>query len=201
MRYITAKQIKEELQITTQTLYNWRQLGKIDFKEINCRNFIYDIDSVLHRNTESRKHVIYCRVSNTKQKDDLHRQEQLLRGYVTSNGKICDMVYSDIASGMNENRKGLNLLISDIRDGKIDTVYITFKDRLTRFGFGYLESMFGLFNTKIVILNATTEEDFQTELSEDIISIIHYFSMKMYSSKRSILKNSMELLKHTKSED
>ena len=98
-------------------------MGKIDFKEINCRNFIYDIDSVLHRNTESRKH------------------------------------------------------------------------------FGYLESMFGLFNTKIVILNATTEEDFQTELSEDIISIIHYFSMKMYSSRRSILKNSMELLKHTKSED
>ena len=57
--------------------------------------------------------------------------------------------------------------------------------------------MFGLFNTKIVILNATTEEDFQTELSEDIISIIHYFSIKMYSSRRSILKNSMELLKHT----
>lgn len=55
-----------------------------------------------------------------------------------SNGIKVSDVYKDIASGLNDDRKDLNRLISDIAEYKIDTVYITFKDRLTRFGFGYL---------------------------------------------------------------
>ena len=132
--------------------------------------------------------VIYCRVSNAKQQDDLKRQEQILREYCVSNGIIPDRVISDIASGMNEDRKGLQDLIGLVKEGKVKTVYVSYKDRLTRFGFGYFKYLFGLFGTEICVVNLTTEEDFQQELTQDFISILHHFSMKLYSNRRKELK-------------
>ena len=132
--------------------------------------------------------IIYCRVSNTKQQSDLKRQETILREYCVSNGIIPDKVISDIASGMNENRKGLQELINLVKDGKVKTVYISYKDRLTRFGFDYFVYLFNLFGTEIKVVNLTSEEDFQQELTQDFISILHHFSMKLYSNRRKELK-------------
>ena len=131
---------------------------------------------------------IYCRVSNTKQKQDLEKQEQLLREYCVKNGTKPDLVLSDIGSGMKEDRKNFQRLITLVKEGKVDTVYISYKDRLTRFGFDYFDYIFNLFDTKIEVVNLTKEEDFQQELTQDFISIIHNFSMKLYSNKRKQLK-------------
>jgi predicted site-specific integrase-resolvase len=131
-----------------------------------------------------RKNVIYARVSNTKQKEDLVRQEQVIRDYMVSNGIKVDEVYSDIASGMNAERKEFNRLLEDCISGKINTIYISYKDRFVRFGFEYFLKFLDNFDVTIEILNSTTEEDFQSELTEDLISIIHHFSMKMYSQRR-----------------
>ena len=131
-----------------------------------------------------RKNVIYARVSNTKQKEDLVRQEQVIRDYMVSNGIIVDEVYSDIASGMNAERKDFNRLLEDCISGKINTIYISYKDRFVRFGFEYFLKFLDNFDVTIEILNSTAEEDFQSELTEDLISIIHHFSMKMYSQRR-----------------
>jgi len=82
-------------------------------------------------------------------------------------------------------------MIKSVINNEIDTIYIyiyiSYKDRLTRFGYSYLEKWFKLYGTNIVYINYTKEEDFQSELVEDIISIIHHFSMKMYSNRRKIL--------------
>jgi predicted site-specific integrase-resolvase len=143
-----------------------------------------------------RKNVLYARVSNTKQKDDLERQKQILRQFMASNGFVVDEEYSDIASGMNESRAGFTKLVKECLEGKIDTIFVTYKDRLTRFGFGYIESILSSLGTKIVIINATKEEDFQQELTQDLVSIIHHFSMKMYSNRRKILKEVEEKIKN-----
>lgn len=197
--FISAKEVKDKLSITSQTLYNWRKSNKIKYKMISSRKFLYDISSLEVKNDKeiinTKMNVIYVRVSNTKQKDDLVKQESILREYMCSNGVIVDNIFKDIASGMNENRKGLNDLLTEVINGNIDTVYISFKDRLTRFGYGYLENLFDYFGTKIVCINSSKEEDFQQELSEDLISIIHHFSMKMYSNRRKILKITEEKLK------
>jgi predicted site-specific integrase-resolvase len=66
--------------------------------------------------------------------------------------------------------------------------YISYKDRLTRFGFGYIENICAKYKTKIVVVNSTDEKDFQNELTEDLVAIIHHFSMKMYSNRRKELK-------------
>ena len=109
-------------------------------------------------------------------------------------------VYKDIASGMNENRKEFNLLIDDVIKGNVKTVYITFKDRLTRFGFEYFKNLFGKFGTEIVVIDINEESSslFQTELTNDLISIIHHFSMKLYSNRRKKFKQIESILENDK---
>lgn len=193
---INAKTIKEQLGVTSQTLYNWRKTGKIVYEELNCRNFLYDIDSIKNdRPDKPRLNVIYSRVSNTKQKEDLHKQEQILREYCVKNGIKIDRVYSEIASGMNEERKQFNQLIDDVVNGTIKNIYISYKDRLSRFGYPYFEKLFEKFSCKIECLNSTDEKTYEQELTEDLISIIHHFSMKMYSNRRAKLKEVEKILK------
>jgi len=189
MIFVSAKEIKEKLNICSQTLDNWRKQNKIQYKQLNARKFLYDITSIENfMDTSVRKNVIYSRVSNTKQIDDLKRQTKILQEYMTIHGTKVDCIFEDIASGMNENRKEFNKLLIQIFKNEIDTVYITYQDRLTRFGFKLLESIFLNFGTKIEVINATKEEDFQQELTSDLISIIHHFSMKLYSNRRKLLK-------------
>lgn len=193
--FLSPKEIKEKYKIGNQTLYNWRKEGKIEFQKLPSGSYVYH-DLVLEK-PEQNKHVIYARVSNTKQKDDLVNQKNILRSYVTKNGNIVHEELSDIASGMNENRDGLKRLMEMVQSGEVERVYVTYKDRLVRFGFGFFKEMFQMYGTEIIVLNQTKEEDFQQELTQDLISIIHHFSMKMYSDRRRKLKEiKEELLKN-----
>lgn len=193
---LTSKEFREKYKISPQTLNNWRKSGKVKYTVINRGNFLYE--DIFTEETNLRMNVIYSRVSTTKQKDDLIRQEQVIREYMVSNGTKVDNVYTDIASGMNCNRNGLNKLLTDVFNKKIDTIYISYKDRLSRFGFEYFLNICDHFDTKIEILNSTTEEDYQNELSQDLISIIHHFSMKMYSKRRSELNKFKKQLEESK---
>lgn len=76
-------------------------------------------------------------------------------------------------------------------------VVISNRDRLTRFGFGYLKSFFMKFNCEIVEVNLTEDKTFEQELTEDLIAIIHHFSMKFYGKRKSKLKKIEEEMKAT----
>ena len=70
---------------------------------------------------------------------------------------------------------------------KIDRIFILYKDRLTRCGFNYIETICNHFNTKIVVLSKEKEDkSIQEELAEDIISIIHSFSSKLYGMRKKV---------------
>lgn len=189
MRWVNSRQLKKEIGITNQTLYNWRKENKVTYKEINKRTFLYDIDTVFGRNlVTTKKSIAYSRVSNSKQRDDLLRQEESIREYASKNGIKIDDYYKEVASGMNENRKEFNKIIEQVIENKINKIYVTYKDRFTRFGFSYFENLFKKFNCEIIVLNSTNETTFEQELTQDLISIIHHFSMKMYSNRRIKLK-------------
>lgn len=193
MRFVTAKEFTQHFHISNATLFLWRKTNKIRFKQLSARKILYDIDSLdddQNSVSEKRMNVVYARVSCTNQKEQLEKQIEIIKGYMMSNGVKVDKVYSDIGSGMNGGRINLNIMLEDIHNLKIDTVYISYKDRLTRFGFDYLRNMFNLCGTKIVILDTTDSEnvDFKNELANDLISIIHHYSMKLYSNRRKQLK-------------
>ena len=179
--WLKSKEFKKILGLSNQALYERRKKGSLKFKIIN-NVYFYWLEENIETDT-TRQNVIYCRVSNTKQRDDLDKQETILKEYAVSNGYKIDYIFKDIASGMNENRKDLNELIKLVIDNKVNKVFISYKDRLTRFGYNYFEYIFKMFGTEIEVVNLTKEEDFQTELTQDLISIIHHFSMKMYSNR------------------
>jgi predicted site-specific integrase-resolvase len=180
--WLKSKEFKKILGLSNQALYERRKKGQLKFKKINDV-FFYWLEENIETDT-NRYNVIYCRVSNTKQRDDLDKQEKVLKEYAISNGYKVDYVFKDIASGMNESRKDLNELIKLVIENKVSKVFVSYKDRLTRFGYNYFEYIFKMFGTEIEVVNLTKEEDFQTELTQDLISIIHHFSMKMYSNRR-----------------
>lgn len=182
--WLSSKEFRNKYRISSATLWRRVHVGTVKTKELYGTTYYLDEDP----SSEASMNIIYCRVSNTKQQADLKRQETILREYCVSNGIIPDKVISDIASGMNENRKGLQELIGLVKDGKVKTVYVSYKDRLTRFGFDYFVYLFNLFGTEIKVVNLTSEEDFQQELTQDFISILHHFSMKLYSNRRKELK-------------
>ena len=200
MRLVSAKEAKEYFHITGATLYQWQAKGKINAKQLSTKKILYDIDSFEEFQPKRKQNVIYARVSNTKQADDLSKQIEIVKSYAISNGVKIDKVYKEIVSGMNENRKELNSMLREIFAGNIDKVFVSYKDRLTRFGFDYFKNIFSEFGVEIVVIDELeeTNSDFQKELSNDLISIIHNFSMKLYSNKRKKLK---EIEKLIESED
>lgn len=197
MKWLSSSEIRKELNISPQALYTLRKNGKLKYKEISKGFYRYLLPEDF-RNDENKNIAIYARVSTPKQKKDLENQLSLLKQFVNSNGNLIknDYVFSDIASGMNENRKGLNRLLLKIKEGEISKLFITNKDRLTRFGFGYFKEFCSLYGVEIVEINETEDKSFEVELLEDLLSIIHYFSMKFYGKRKKLLNSLKESLEN-----
>lgn len=133
-----------------------------------------------------RKTYIYARVSTNKQKSDLTNQIELLKQFCFSNGYILSGVFQDIASGISfENRNDFFTMLDDILDGKVERVVITYKDRLSRIGFDLFKHLFRRFNCEIVVMSEVGSEKLDSqEIFEEIVSLLHCYSMKLYSSRR-----------------
>jgi putative resolvase len=130
----------------------------------------------------SHKCAIYGRVSSHKQykRGDLERQVQYLKDYAHCNHLEIYKVYKDIASGLNTKRKGLLRLLRDAKKQKFSLIIVTYKDRLTRFGYSYLEQYVSEFDVKITNLKRLEERSPESEMIEDLVAIIHSFSGKLY---------------------
>ncbi len=76
-----------------------------------------------------RKTVAYARVSSHDQQDDLGRQKQVLARYCARQDWTFEVV-SDLGSGMNDPKKGLNRLLNDILADRIGRLVMTHQDRL-----------------------------------------------------------------------
>ena len=87
---------------------------------------------------------------------------------------------------MSSDRIGLNQLLTMVFKKEIHTIYVSFKDRISRFGFNYFENICSKFGTKIEILDDDNfrNKDMEKELTDDLIAIIHYYSMKVYNGRR-----------------
>ena len=151
-----AKQVLSLLQITRPTLTRYVKNGTLQVRKMPNGQYDYQEDSVyflLNKNVPG-KTVIYCRVSLSKQKKDLENQVDLVKTYCFSNGLKISGVYTDIASGISfEKRKSFFTMLDDILEHKIEKVVITYKDRLSRVGFGLFKYLFAKFNTEILVIS------------------------------------------------
>lgn len=194
-----AKEVLKILKISRPTLTKYVKEQKILVKELPNGFYDYDEDSVLKvaKISTERNSVIYARVSTPKQKKDLENQIQIITEYANKNGYKIDGVYSDISSGLNYDRKSFSELLNLILERKVKNVFIKDKDRLTRVSFDLWKNLFKQFNCNLIVVNETqNNETEEKEIFADIISLLHCFAMRMYSSRRkkkiSLVKEDLE---------
>ena len=125
--------------------------------------------------------VIYARCSTHKQKENLERQKDRLRKHAESKGYKY-MLVDEIASGINEKRKGLHKVINLIFEGKVERILIEYKDRLARFGYEYLWAIFRNLGVKVEIIQDKTQK-YEEELAEDIMKILTCYSARYYGAR------------------
>lgn len=130
-----------------------------------------------------KKTVAYARVSSYQQKDGLQNQMNFIVQYANGAGLILDECISDIGSGMNYDRPKWNKLLKDVEAGLVGQIIVTYKDRFTRFGFEWYDRFCHDHGCEITVLNnpATSPDE---EMTEDLISIIHVFSCRLYGLRR-----------------
>lgn len=185
---IRLNEMAKRLNVSVKTLQRWDREGILVAKRTPTDRRYYTEDQYLEyigSSTKSkRKTIAYVRVSSANQKDDLQNQIRFIRSYVNAKGGILDDVIEDIGSGLNYNRKRWNdLLLNQIPKGEIEKIYITYKDRFVRFGFDWFERFCNHYNCEIVVIN-NPDTSPQKELIDDLISIIHVFSCRIYGLRK-----------------
>lgn len=180
-----VKQAAEYLGVTPQTVRNWCNDGKLPFSYSAAQQRIFtthDLDNFkrqqlglppLNNDTTT---FFYGRTSN---KQDISLQNQLNK-LENTYGKA-DFTYTDTASGLSENRRGLNALLKKaekIQGKKI--LYITNKDRLTRFGFTYIEKLLKQMDCAIEVLDSDDTKEPLEVLLQDFMSLLASFSGRFY---------------------
>lgn len=186
------------LDISSSTVNRWLKEGKLQGKKLPSGHWDYDDDIVyrIANGNDNRKTVIYARVSTGKQKNDLQTQLDNLEKFCTAKGWNIDSKFSEIASGVTfDKRKSFFKLLDDIQMNKVKRVIITHKDRLSRVSFSLFENIFNHHGVEIVVLSDyEKDETDDKEIFEEIISLLHCFSMKKYSKRRKGIKKALDVV-------
>ena len=188
MKLISIGNFAKATGLSTQTLRRWDdngQLPSIKKLEGNGKRF-YSEDQLnqylsLNKDTTKRKVIGYCRVSSNKQKDDLERQISNVNTYMIAKGYSFETI-TDIGSGINYNKKGLNKLIDLIITNQVEKIVVLYKDRLLRFGFELIENLCSKFDVEIEIID-NTEKTEEQELVEDLVQIVTVFSCRLQGKR------------------
>ena len=123
--------------------------------------------------------TIYARVSSAEHKENLERQVERLVQYCTVRGYQVAQIVKEIASGVNDSRPKLLALLKDPRTTRI---VVEHKDRLTRFGFRYLETLLEVQGRTIEVVNVA--ENDKEDLIADLVAIVYSFTARLYGQPR-----------------
>jgi len=121
--------------------------------------------------------VIYARVSSSSQRDDLERQVERLKMYALGNGYQVDRVVTEIASGLNDKRPKLSKIL---KDKTVGIIIVEYKERLTRFGFNYIQDLLETQNRRIEVVFPDEIED---DLAQDFIAVITSMCARIYGRR------------------
>ena len=188
MKLYSIGQFSKLIGKTNQTLRNWDKDGILKPHHVSESGYRYysqeQLNHFLGLKQEvqlNKKTIGYCRVSSHKQKDDLERQIDNVKTYMYAKGYSFEII-SDIGSGINYNKKGLNQLIDMVTNSEVDKIVVLYKDRLIRFGFELIENICNKYGATIEIID-NTEKTEEQELVEDMIQIVTVFSARLQGKR------------------
>jgi len=176
------------LGVSIPTLRNWDKAGKLTPSFITSGGTrMYDLETLnLIKGKKSivpdRYTLAYARVSTQSQKRELETQKELLTLYCSKQGYRYKLI-SDIGSGLNYNKTGLNELIELICSGQIERLVLVHKDRLLRFGSEIIFKLCNIYDVEVEIINVGDELNPNEELAKDVLEIITVFSARLYGKR------------------
>jgi len=181
-------QFAKLINYSVKTLQKWDRDGILKPETRTKTNRrLYSHQQLLQFTTSNhlkkRKNIIYCRVSSSNQKNDLKSQKEYLIDFTRNMGVSVDDIYTDIGSGMNFKRTNFLKLIEEVENNEIESITIAHRDRLVRFGFELIEHLCNKKNVKINLINDDRLSPEQ-ELCQDLTSIIHVFSSRLYGLRK-----------------
>jgi excisionase family DNA binding protein len=184
INYVTTKVACSTLNICRKTLRKYAEEGKIEHIRTDGNHRLYNLNKYIldnnltHLIKENKKNIIYCRVSSHDRKKDLERQIEYLKSIYP---EYC--VITDIGSGINFKRKGLQEIIKLAIENKLNEVVITYKDRLCRIGYDLIEHILITYsNAKIKIIKKNIENSIE-EITNDLIEIVTVYSSKIHGKR------------------
>ena len=180
MGWVRVKKAAEILRMSPETVRQWSNTGRIECQRSAAGQRVFDEDylrSLVDPESEgsSPQHVFYVR-SSSGQDTPMEAQSKALEAAYGSPVKV----FSDKASGLNERRKGLTSLLNWVNEHPGTTVCVTAKDRLTRFGFTYLEMLIQDRGGKVVVLDDEATKEPHEALMGDFMALLASFSGRFY---------------------
>lgn len=170
----------EENGVCYHTAYKWFHEGKIkNAVQLDTGTILIEKNNV---DEKVEKTFIYARVSNQSRKKEMEYQVNRICEFASANGYSVDKIFKEIASGMNDNRRQFWKMI----ESNPTRIIVENKDRLTRFGFKYLENLLAAQGCKIIVINKDREDE--ADLMKDLVSIITSFCCRLYGMRRGINK-------------
>ncbi len=195
-RFLPIRKVADMLGLSVQTIRRWEKGGKLKAIRSPGNQRLFSVDEVkrLVGIPPGSRVVIYARVSSAKQKTDgnLGRQVDRLHTHAIEHGYDVVRVFSEQASGINENRKQLSALLRLAEERQMERVLIEFPDRLARFGYRYLERFLNSHGVAVEATHKTEPKSSQEELVQDLLTIVTVFSARLYG------KRSQEFRQRTK---
>ncbi|WP_042667870.1 IS607 family transposase, partial [Desulfurococcus amylolyticus] len=176
-RLLKPREFCEIVGISYRTFKRWVSQGRVSVVRTpsgRMRVPYSEVERILGGRPEAKevRAVVYARVSSSDQRSDLERQVQYLTQYCSARGYRVVDVLTDIASGLKTDRRGLLKLFNYVVSRQVDVVVTTYRDRLTRFGFEYLEYFFRQYGVRIEVIYGDEPKDAHRELVEDLLSIV-----------------------------
>ncbi len=175
------------LGVTTKTLRNWDDAGKIKTVRTsgNHRRIpVEEINRLKGKTQDSlrTKTLAYCRCSTKKQEENLERQVGRVLEHCYTNKWDVEL-YKDIGSGLNENRREFKKLLKRVADNDVARVVVEYKDRIARYGFETFVALCKNFGVEVLVLKDKEEQTFEEEMVDDIISLVTSYSARIYGKR------------------
>jgi len=168
----------KQQEVRYETAWRWFRDGKIKGRRIGAHTIL--VEEEAEKKTPLPPRVaIYARVSSAENKSNLDSQAERLVAYCAAKGYQVAKLVKEIGSGVNESRPKLLALLED---QSISLIVVEHKDRLTRFGFRYIEMLLHGQGRALEVVNLA--ENGTEDLLADLSSIISSFCARLYGQRR-----------------
>ncbi|MDX1994510.1 MAG: IS607 family transposase [bacterium] len=161
--------------VTYKTAHRWFKAGKLRGYQMDTGTIIITEDQPVVR----PRTAVYARVSSSENKISLDTQAERLVRYCEAKGYQIDRVVKEIGSGVNDGRKKFLALLAD---EQITRIVVEHKDRATRFGFRYIETLLEQQGREIEVVNLA--EDEREGLLDDLVAVVYSFCTRLYGQRR-----------------